>query len=283
LRGVGNDSRYSKSKVFDPFAFPDLSAHPHLAAQLEALGERLDAFRKERFAAHDFLTMTGLYNVLERVRELDWKIGAGRHSDLAAEIVPLTQKERDIYEAGHIAILRDIHDEIDQLVFAAYGYNDLAERLVGMPGATTPSSCKTADQLAAEEELLTRLVALNQERAAEEARGIVRWLRPDYQIPRLGHKVTQPEGVQQEVDLDILPVIDKPKWPTDKESQLITVLSLLKNAPEPLPPESLINVFGARQAPKRRERIEALLETLTSTGLARSGQLNGQTRYFIPR
>src|SRR5690606_5243259 len=125
-----------------------------------------------------FLTMTGLYNVLERIRELDWKAGPGRHSESAAGIEPLTDRERDIYDAGHIAILKDIHDEIDTLVFAAYGWSDLATRLVGRPGATTPSSYKTDDQLAAEEELLTRLVALNQERAAEEARGLVRWLRP---------------------------------------------------------------------------------------------------------
>ncbi len=31
--------------------------------------------------------------------------------------------------------------------------------------------------------LLTRLVALNHERAAEEKRGLIRWLRPDYQAP----------------------------------------------------------------------------------------------------
>jgi hypothetical protein len=47
--------------------------------------------------------------------------------------------------------------------------------------------------LTAEEELLTRLVALNRERAAEEKRGTVRWLRPDYQIPRLEVKTPKPE------------------------------------------------------------------------------------------
>ena len=34
---------------------------------------------------------------------------------------------------------------------------------------------------ALEQELLTRLVALNHARAAEEKRGLVRWLRPEYQ------------------------------------------------------------------------------------------------------
>ncbi|RYZ87268.1 MAG: hypothetical protein EOP04_12085, partial [Proteobacteria bacterium] len=82
--GVGNDPRYSKSRTFDPFPFPLATS-----SRLAELGERLDAFRKERLAAHDFLTMTGLYNALERVRELDAGIGA-----------PLTPAERDIYDAG---------------------------------------------------------------------------------------------------------------------------------------------------------------------------------------
>jgi hypothetical protein len=44
---------------------------PALRLRLSNLGERLNAFRKERPAAHDLLTMTALYNVLERVRELE--------------------------------------------------------------------------------------------------------------------------------------------------------------------------------------------------------------------
>ncbi|HWH16751.1 MAG TPA: hypothetical protein VNT77_00205, partial [Allosphingosinicella sp.] len=39
-------------------------------------------------------------------------------------------------------------------------------------------------------EIVARLVALNAERAAEEAAGHVRWLRPDYQKPRFGTKGT---------------------------------------------------------------------------------------------
>ena len=37
-------------------------------------------------------------------------------------------------------------------------------------------------------EIVRRLVALNAARAAEEAAGHVRWLRPDYQIPRFAAK-----------------------------------------------------------------------------------------------
>src|SRR5690625_2965816 len=64
------------------------------------------------------------------------------------------------------------------------GWEDLAPALVGKPGATLPSPHKSPEQERAEEELLARLVALNQERAAEEKRGQVRWLRPDYQTDR---------------------------------------------------------------------------------------------------
>ncbi|MCK1741240.1 hypothetical protein IVA80_10250 [Bradyrhizobium sp. 139] len=52
---------------------PKLTANNALYAQqerLRELGERLDAL-KQRLAEHPFLTMTGLYNMLERIRELE--------------------------------------------------------------------------------------------------------------------------------------------------------------------------------------------------------------------
>lgn len=282
-QGVGDDPVYQHTNTFAPFPFPNFSTNADLERRLVDLGERLDAFRKERLVAHDFLTMTGLYNVLERVRELEWKAGPGRHSDNAEAIAPLTDRERDIYEAGHIAILKEIHDEIDTLVLAAYGWSDLAHDLVGRPGATTPSPYKSDDQLKAEEELLTRLVALNQERAAEEARGLVRWLRPDYQIPKLGHKVARPDGTQTEADLVIQPGAGKPKWPNDSGQQITVLVDILRKAPAPVPPEALAASFDGRNTPKRKDRIASLLETLTTIGLARSGRVEGEDRYFIPR
>ena len=54
-----------------------------------------------------------------------------------------------------------MHDELDAAVAAAYGWPvDLSDA-----------------------ELLTRLVALNAKRAAEEKAGTVRWLRPAFQAP----------------------------------------------------------------------------------------------------
>ena len=221
-------------------------ADTNLRKHLATLGERLDAFRKERLAAHDFLTMTGLYNVLERLRELE----------NGCDVPPLDEKERAIHEASLVSVLKEIHDDIDRAVFEAYGWDDLADRLVGKPGATTPSPHKTADQEAAEEELLTRLVALNRERAAEEREGIVRWLRPDYQIPKLGHKVARPEAEQIEAEIGIAATAERPKWPKDGLDQIRLVRDVLARAEAPAPAETIARAFGGGLSAQRKERVE---------------------------
>lgn len=261
--GVGNDVRYNKSETFDMYPFP-----AHQNDDIASAGGRLDTFRKERLAAHNHLTMTGVYNVLERVRELDD----------GADVEPLSVSEKDVYEAGQIAILKELHDEIDQAVFGAYGWDDLADRLVGKPGATMPSPHKSEDQEAAEEELLMRLVDLNQQRAADEKRGIVHWLRPDFQIPRLGHKV---QGLQQhEADLgDTVLAVEDVKWPTDGLDQIRALRDFLAKAEGPTPVLALSAAFKGRNTSKRRDRIKAVLETLVATGAARS--VDGG--YFLPR
>lgn len=266
--GVGNDLRYSKLRTFDPFPFPILTDTQ--SATLDQLGERLDTFRKERLAEHDFLTMTDMYNVLERLRELD----------ASADVEPLSDKEKDIHEAGLISVLKDIHDDIDREVFAAYGWEGLGERLIGKPGATTPSPHKSEDQEEAEEELLTRLVALNQERAAEEKRGKVRWLRPDYQIPRLGHKVSDEEQIDAE--LVEAGVVEEHSWPKDGLAQIRIVRDVLAEAEAPLPAEALAKLFKGRTTQKRKDRVADVLETLVATGAVRSTE-SETAEYYLPR
>src|SRR5207248_5822055 len=94
---------------------------------------------------HPDLTMTGMYNVLEKLRSGE----------------TLSDKEKMIHEQGLVSVLKQIHDDLDAAVFDAYGW----------PATLT------------DEEILERLVALNAERAAEERRGIIRWLRPEFQNP----------------------------------------------------------------------------------------------------
>ena len=97
-----------------------------------------------------------MYNVLEKLRAKE----------------PLTDKEKKIHDDGLVTILKQIHDELDEAVVEAYGWGDLA-------GKTEDG--ETEDRR--KEEILTRLVALNHARAEEEKRGLIRWLRPDYQAP----------------------------------------------------------------------------------------------------
>ena len=278
-QGAGNDLVYNNTVCFDPFPFElqGLGVDPPPQNSLESLGRRLDSFRKDRLAEHKFLTMTALYNVLERMRELE----------NGCDVPPLTAKEKDIHEAGLVSVLKDIHDSIDRTVFEAYGWADLIPALVGKPGATMPSPHKTPEQEEAEEELLTRLVALNQERAAEERRGTVRWLRPDYQKPKLGHKVKTPEDVEQvEAQLVVPETADrKPAWPKDELDRIRVVRDMLGRAPAPLAPEALSAAFRGRNSAPRKKRVEQVLQTLVAAGVAQQG-IDGQdggSRFFIPR
>ncbi len=206
-----------------------------------------------------------------------------KDSARSAAIPLLTGAERDVHQAGLISVLKEIHDDIDRAVLTAYGWEDLIPRLVGKPGATLPSPYKTADQEAAEEELLTRLVALNQERAAEEKRGLVRWLRPDYQIPKLGAKAPRPAD-EHVGELDIV-VPDagagKPKWPADGLEQIKLVRDVLAKAPSPTLPDAISASFDGKANKKRNDRVAQVLDTLVPTGVAR--EVMGEGRYFLPR
>ena len=122
----------------------------------------MDLHRKHQQEAHPGLTLTGLYNVLEKLRSGE----------------ALTAKDKQIHDQGLVTLLKQIHDELDEAVLEAYGWQDLAE-----PRSPERESkeARVLENAAPEQELLTRLVALNHARAAEEKRGQIRWLRPEYQ------------------------------------------------------------------------------------------------------
>ncbi|PKP67252.1 MAG: hypothetical protein CVT83_08705 [Alphaproteobacteria bacterium HGW-Alphaproteobacteria-5] len=229
---LGPTPRYNKTRCFDPFPFPDLTEKQK--THLRELGERLDAFRKERQAEHPDLTMTGMYNVLERLRELEANPDAP----------PLTDKERVIHEKGLVSVLKQIHDEIDAATFDAYGWpRDLTD-----------------------EEILERLVALNKARAEEEKRGLVRWLRPDYQIPRFGKGLAKEEQVEATLDAPAI-AAKAPQWPAALPDQIRAVRAVLAQAERPVAAQDLARAFkGGR---KRGERVTELLESLSLLGQVR--------------
>ncbi|MFV8823726.1 class I SAM-dependent DNA methyltransferase [Thauera sp. WH-2] len=251
--GVGNDARYNKTRCFETFPFPDPT--PDQAARIRDLAEQLDAHRKRQQAQHPELTLTGMYNVLEKLRAGD----------------TLTPKERTIHEQGLVSVLRELHDALDSAVFEAYGWGDLAAELVGKPGATTPLPDKPEAQAAAEEELLRRLVELNAARAVEEARGLVRWLRPDYQNPG-ATSATATATTPSQVEADLGPAEEaeasatpatsgKAAWPRGMREQVAAVRSAL--AHQPLPAEAI----AARFKRTPRAGVQAVLEALEELGM----------------
>jgi hypothetical protein len=140
---------------------------------------------------------------------------------------------------------------------------------VGRPGATLPSDLKAPDQEAAEDELLARLVALNAERRAEEARGHVRWLRPAHQAPRLGARVP---GVTEQAEMEVgvpAPLPEAPAWPEDERAQFGAVRALLEAAAAPLAPEDVARAFRGRLSAKRRARVATVRAVMADMGLAR--------------
>lgn len=64
--GVGNDPVYAKSRCFDPFPFP--TCDEAARARIRRIAEELDAHRKRVQAQNPGLTLTGMYNVLEKLR-----------------------------------------------------------------------------------------------------------------------------------------------------------------------------------------------------------------------
>ena len=223
--GVGNDPRYNKSRCFDPFPFPgDMSEA--LKKRIRAEAEALDTLRKQVLAEHEGLTLTGLYNVLEALR-------SGR---------ALTLRERDIHDRGLVTLIKQHHDAIDALVAEAYGWSaDLTD-----------------------EDILARLVALNKERAAEEARGIIRWLRPAFQAPGEAAK-----PVTQELELGEVaparPTATILPWPKSLPEQVSAVAGVLAGAGRPLPPQEVARAFAG----KRASSVTPVLDALAAIGQAR--------------
>ncbi|NBS03478.1 MAG: class I SAM-dependent DNA methyltransferase, partial [Rhizobiales bacterium] len=91
--------RYSKSRCFDPFPFP--AADEVQKQAIRAPAEELDALRKTVLDAHEHLTLTKLYNVLEEV-----KAGTA-----PADLSPVSRR---IYDDGLVGVLAELHDRIDR-------------------------------------------------------------------------------------------------------------------------------------------------------------------------
>lgn len=142
--GVGNDPRYNNTRCFDPFPFP--APDDTLRTQIGDLASQIDDHRWKVRRAHDKVTFTGIYNVVEKLRRGE----------------ELTDTDREVHDLAACSTILDWHQKLDELVARSYGW-------------AWPLG---------DDEVLARLVELHDERLREEEAGTIRWLRPKYQEPR---------------------------------------------------------------------------------------------------
>lgn len=217
--GVGNDPRYNKTRCFDPFPFPDPGSN--LRERISELAETIDDHRKDALERDEEVTITGMYNVVHKLRS-----GSA-----------LTIKERRIHEIAACGALKQLHDDLDALVAKAYGW----------------------EWPVTKEVILERLVALHDERVKEEKAGEVRWLRPDYQVPRFGKDL--PAAVPALDLTDREPAIAKsPKrsaWPADVISQIGAIKNLL--ASDALSLKEIAARFSGAKSEIVRKHLDILL------------------------
>ncbi len=225
---------YVISDCFNKFPFPD--ATDEQRARIRSLGEQLDAHRKRQQEQHPGLTMTGMYNVLSTLRSGE----------------ALTAKEKTIHEQGLVSVLMQLHDELDAAVAEAYGW-----------------SAQLSD-----DEILERLVALNTTRAAEEAQGKIRWLRPEFQAPEEVQGELNVDGASSSVvDAKLAPTtklkasstLKKQPWPSSLPDQVRALRDALAAQPSPATAEQLARTFNRANT----NRVADLLETLATLGQAR--------------
>jgi hypothetical protein len=213
---------YVKSRCFDPFPFP--AATPAQQAAIAHPAEALDRHRAARLAARPYLTLTGLYNVLDALR-------AGR---------ALTDAERDVLDAGQVATLQHLHDELDAAVADAYGWP------VNLPAT----------------EVVARVVALNRARLAEEAAGQVRWLRPDYQAPAEQRRIAAQNAEQAALDVYVNAAL--PAWPKGVPAQYVALRAALTGGAPSAPADLARRFRGAHRA-----KLAPMLAVLAAMGQAR--------------
>ena len=196
-----NRPRYNKLICFDNFPFPD--PDETVKARVAFLAEALDLHRKQVQARHPDISLTGMYNIRDRIRS-------------GAE---LTEAEVDLKERGLVLILDKLHEDLDAAVDNAYGWSE-----------------DTTSQ-----QRLAFLVSLNKQRTTEEATGQVRWLRPDYQTQRFGGTAQNLVGSQ--FDFIERGIDAKPNFPSDERRRTAAIFAFLAEANSPLTPADIAMRF----------------------------------------
>ncbi|WP_257313890.1 DNA methyltransferase [Geothrix fuzhouensis] len=255
---------YYKSRCFDPFPFPN-ATEPQ-KARIRDLAERLDAHRKA--AQGRGVTITGMYNLLAKLRSGE----------------AFTAKEREQHEAAQTEILRQLHDELDEAVIEAYGWNQDQgnhrctpmntdnslenHSLIGVHRSSSVANPSLPSAALSDAEILERLVALNKERAAEEARGLVRWLRPEYQAPEAAQAAAKPMLEEERAlasEANVPLALEPQPWPKGLKDQLAALRAVLLASARLWTLEDVAKTFKSKG--RYRDSITAHLDLLTDLGM----------------
>jgi hypothetical protein len=217
--------------------FPFPVATDKQTARIRALAEEIDAHRKRAQADHG-AGLTAIYNVLEKLRAN----------------TALTTAEKHLHDIALVSTLRHLHDELDAAVAAAYGW----------PANLT------------DEAILERIVALNATRAAEEARGHIRWLRPEFQAPTqndltLTARTVKPAKTPKATAPATRKLRAKPAWPLERPAQVEAIAAALRAAAAPVSAADLAAAFSRG----KKEAIAEILSALVVLGRAHKAEKRG--------
>ncbi|MEF2278365.1 type IIL restriction-modification enzyme MmeI [Deinococcus sp. YIM 134068] len=219
--------RYNKTTCFETFPFPDASEVQK--ARIRELAQNMDDHRKARQVLYPALTITGLYNVLAKLRSGE----------------PLDAGEQRTHDQGLVTVLKELHDELDTAVAAAYGWPaDLGQQ-----------------------NILANLAALNAARTLEERAGTVRYLRPDYQDP----KRSAQGGLGITVAATAAKAAPQIRFPASLPAQVQAVRQHLQQAGQPLTAGEVIGAFSGAKA----NQVEEIIATLVMLGQVRLTAADG--------
>jgi hypothetical protein len=216
-----------------------------------------------------------------------------------------TDKERALDEAAQTSILAQLHDELDAAVLEAYGWagkdesatqetknekdevatkntkgtEEKTQTFVSSASFVANSSLRLSDA-----DILTRLVALNRERAEEEKQGLIRWLRPEYQAPGLAAPADTGTaaslGLEVEPEKLDVPLPEPAPWPKETREQLAAVRAVVLSAPRLWTAADVAGCFKGRG--RYRESITAHLELLSDLGVITRLDTPEGPRYHKP-
>ena len=175
--------------------FQDLNVASN-SKRIGDLAEQLDAHRKRQQDLHPTLTMTGMYNVLEKLA------GSGEK---------LTAKEQTIHEQGLVSVLKQIHDDLDAVVFDAYGWpHDLEdEEILAATGRPEPRAGRR--RIARDRALVASGVSKSRRSHADRVR-------------------RRREERSQSRSLPRRPTVKKQPWPKTLPDRMVAVTDRAHNA-----------------------------------------------------